>query len=280
MKSKYYLFGLPLLALFATACGNKTSAPEAEEMSDDINEFTVGQKFIYADKNYRVDTDNGTVYLQMSTSVQWPDELGAYDIAALQESLIRKAYRDSASTTVKEAIKKYIEDTSIVDGVKDVVAVDSLPADSMTYFSNVTANVLDMDESMVTYQIVGSTFLGGAHPMTGVRPFTYDFAEGKVLDASNIFLPGTPNDSVMPIIAGALARQMGIPVSSLEDAGIFVSQLTYPGRPYINNNILYFHYDPYEVGPYSLGNVDVAVYPFEIDRFLDPAVKKLFNTGL
>ena len=280
MKSKYYLLGLPVLALLAAACGgNKASAPDTE-MSDDINEFTVGQKFIYADKNYRVDTDYGTVYLQMSTSVQWPDELGAYDIAALQESLIKKAYRDSASTTVKEAIKKYIEDTSIVDGVKEVVAVDSLPADSMTYFSNVTANVLDMDESMVTYQIIGSTFLGGAHPTTGVRPFTYDFAEGKVLDTSNIFLPDVPVDSVMPIIAEALARQMGIPVSSLEDAGIFVNQFTYPGRPYINNNILYFHYDPYEIGPYSLGNVDVAVYPFEIDRFLDPAVRKLFNTGL
>ncbi|MDE6062896.1 MAG: RsiV family protein [Duncaniella sp.] len=279
MKSKYYLLGLPLVALIATACGNG-SASKQGEMSDDINEFTVGQKFFYADKNYRVDTDYGTVYLQMSTSVQWPDELGAYDIAALQESLIKKAYRDSASTTVKEAIQKYIEDTSIVDGAKDVVAVDSLPVDSMTYFSNVTANVLDLDEAMVTYQIVGSTFLGGAHPMTGVRPFTYDFAEGKVLDSSNIFLPDVTNDSVMPIITEALARQLGVPVSSLEDAGIFVSQLTYPGRPYITNNVLYFHYDPYEVGPYSLGNVDVAVYPYEIERFLDPAVKKLFNPEL
>lgn len=279
MKPKYRLIGLPILVLLA-ACGGKTSSTEEAEMSEDINEFTVGQKFLYADKNYRVDTDYGTVYLQMSTSVQWPDELGAYDIAALQESLIRKAYRDSASVTVKEAIKKYIEDTSIVDGAIDVVAVDSLPADSMTYFSSVTANVLDIDESMVTYQIVGSTYLGGAHPMTGVRPFTYDFAEGKVLDISNIFLPDTPTDSVMPIITGALARQMGIPVSSLEDAGIFVNQLTYPGRPYITNNVLYFHYDPYEIGPYSLGNVDVAVYPFEIDRFLAPGVKKLFNQGL
>ncbi|MDE6813066.1 MAG: hypothetical protein K2J28_04430, partial [Duncaniella sp.] len=71
MKSKYYLLGLPLVALIATACGNG-SASKQGEMSDDINEFTVGQKFFYADKNYRVDTDYGTVYLQMSTSVQWP----------------------------------------------------------------------------------------------------------------------------------------------------------------------------------------------------------------
>ncbi len=83
----------------------------------------------------------------------------------------------------------------------------------------------------------------------------------------------------MPVIRTALARQLSVPVDALDRGGIFVSQLTYPGKPYIASNTLYFHYDPYEIGPYALGPVDVAVYPDEVDRFLRPDVKSLFDQG-
>ncbi|WP_368506410.1 RsiV family protein [uncultured Duncaniella sp.] len=55
--------------------------------------------------------------------------------------------------------------------------------------------------------------------------------------------------------------------------------MTYPGIPYISGNTLYFHYDPYEIGPYAMGSVDVAVYPYEIERFLQPSVIRLFDQG-
>ena len=63
-------------------------------------------------------------------------------------------------------------------------------------------------------------------------------------------------------------------------AGIFSSQLTYPGQPYINNNVLYFHYNPYDIAPYSSGMIDVAVYPYEVERFLAPGVINLFDVGI
>lgn len=83
----------------------------------------------------------------------------------------------------------------------------------------------------------------------------------------------------MPIIINALARQLEVPVDGLEKAGIFTSQLTSPGYPYISNNTLYFHYNPYDIAPYSRGMVDVAVYPYEVDRFLTPEAKALFDEG-
>ncbi|MCM1076539.1 MAG: DUF3298 and DUF4163 domain-containing protein [Bacteroides sp.] len=277
MKFSYYLFGLPLVAMMVTGCGGRDAVNG--DAGNVITEFDVNHKLLSANKDYRVETDYGTVYLEMSTSVQWPEKMGGNDISVLRDSIIRIAYNDTVSTSIHDAIKSYLNDTSIIDGANNIEVVDSLPPDSMTYFSGVTAGVIDLDESMVTYQITGSTFLGGAHPMTFTRPFTYDFTEKKVLDNSNIFLPGTPVDSVMPLITDALARQLGVSVRGLERAGVFVSQLTYPGNPYIVGNVLYFHYDPYEIGPFSMGAVDVAIYPYEIDHFLRPSVKALFEQG-
>ncbi len=275
MKLKYYLVGLPLIGLMAASCGNRNETPADSE----ISEFEIHKKLLTADRSYRVETDYGTVYLEMYTSLQWPEKFGGNDIKVLQDSLLNFAYSDTTSVSIRDAINKYLDDTSFVEGVKNITPVDTLPSDSMTYFSSVTGSVLDLDEEMVTYQLVSSSYLGGAHPMTTVRPFTYDFANSQVLDNSNIFRHGTPTDSIVPVIKEALARQLGVSVGGLRNAGVFADQLTYPGIPYISGNTLYFHYDPYEIGPYAMGSVDVAVYPYEIERFLQPSVIRLFDQG-
>ncbi len=276
MKLRHALIVTPLLALALAACSGRK---EKAAPNDGITEFAVNQTLLTADSNYRIDTDYGTVYLELYTSLQWPKTMGSYEIKTLRDSILNFAYSDTVSTSAREAVSRFVHDTSIVEGARNIEPVDTLPADSMTYFNSVTASVIDLDEEMVTYQLTNSSYLGGAHPLTVIRPFTYDFAEGRVLDFASIFRPEVTADSVMPIIREALARQYSVPVNSLERAGFFVNQITYPGKPYISNNTLYFHYDPYEIGPYSLGQVDVAVYPYEVDSLLRPAVKRLFDQG-
>lgn len=275
MKLTPYLLVLPLVALGLASCGRGNSSDAATDI--EIVEFDMHQKLLSAQQAYRVESDGDTVYLNLSTSIQWPERLGGNDIKVLQDSLLAVAYADSTASAVRPAIIAFLSDTTLVEEAIKVTPVDSLPDDAMTYFAGVSASVMDINEEMVTYQVVTSSFLGGPHPMTSTHPFTYDFADSRVLDNNNIFLPGTPVDSIMPVITEALARQLGVPVRRLEHAGIFVSQLTYPGLPYVSGNTLYFHYDPYEIGPYSMGAIDVAVYPYEIDRFVTPSVRRLFD---
>ncbi|MDE5690546.1 RsiV family protein [Duncaniella sp.] len=277
MERKYCFLASAALALALTACGGSGSGRKAD--AGLINEFQVSEVLMTADRDYRVSMDYGDAYLELYTSIHWPERLGDNDISVLRDSLLYFAYGDTTVTDIRAAIRAYLDDTSIVEGIKTVTEVDSLPADTMTYFNNVTASVMEINEDMATYQVVSSTYLGGAHPMTSVRPFTYSFAQGQVIGLDNMFLPGVTVDSIMPVIRTALARQLSVPVDALDRGGIFVSQLTYPGKPYIASNTLYFHYDPYEIGPYALGPVDVAVYPDEVDRFLRPDVKSLFDQG-
>ena len=279
MKNSFLVLGAVATGLFVASCGGSRSNGASGSDEYAITEFEVNQKLVSADKNYRVDTDYGTVYLDIYTSIQWPEKLGGNNLGVLRDSLLSYAYGDTVSSSILDAVKHFLSDTSIIEGATSVVAVDSLPSDSMTYFNSATASVLDLDEEMVTYRVVCSSYLGGAHPMTTIVPFTYDFNTSKVLNADNIFLPGVSADSIMPVIVEALARQYSVPVGALEREGFFMSNLTYPGRPYIANNILFFHFDPYEIGPYSLGAIDVAVYPYELEAYLRPEIKSLFDNG-
>lgn len=274
-----------LLGALATACGGNGESKSAGEV--EITQFAVNEVIMTADRNYRAVSALDTVYLDQYVSLLWPKTLGDADIATLRDSIMYFCFADTLSKTPDEAIQRFISDTSLLTGdgttepLYTVTPVDSLPegVDALgCYFNNVTGSVIELDEEMITYQVTSSTYLGGAHPMTVIRPFTYDFETGQVLDVDNMFRPEC-RDSIMPVIVNALARQLDVPVSGLDRAGIFSSQLTYPGQPYINNNTLYFHYNPYDIAPYSSGMIDVAVYPYEVDTFLRPEVRKLFDLG-
>ena len=280
-KSFYYLAAAILSTTIACSCGGKGTA--AGGKSDNaITNFAVKEVIKTADKNYRLVTDYDTVYMDLYTSIHWPEQLGDADLKVLQDSILYFAYGDTVSTSIDKAIYAYIDDTSIVDGIRESVVVDSIPQGddrTMAYFGNVTVSLVDLDEYMVTYQVMNSTFLGGAHPMTAICPFTYDLRNGRVLNVDNMF-KAEARDSVMPVVINALARQLDVDPMQLEKAGIFTSQLTYPGNPYIANNMLYFHYNPYDIAPYAAGMIDVAVYPYEVASMLKPDVLDLFYLGI
>lgn len=283
-----YVSCLLLVGAAVSGCG-ESGSKKSSGGDVEITEFAVNEVIMTADRNYRVTLQGDTLYFDQYVSVLWPKALGDADISVLRDSLMSYCFDDSVSTTPEEAIRRFVTDTSVLTGDDPdettggytVEPIDSLPAgvDAMgCYFNNVTANVVEMNEEMVTYQVTASSYFGGAHPMTVIRPFTYEFETGRVLDLDNMFTPEGQKE-IMPIIVNALARQLDVPVSGLDRAGIFSSQLTFPGMPYINNNILYFHYNPYDIAPYASGMIDVAVYPYEVEQLLRPEVRKLFDLG-
>lgn len=263
----------------------------------DITEFPVNEVILTANRTYRViPVEGDTVYLDQYASIHWPVELGPTDIGPLRDSLLAYCFSadstaakrhttDANIDTARKAIERFLVDTSaLADSTALITAVESIPApatdgsEPMCYFNNVTATVMELDEQKATFQVTTSSYLGGAHPISAIRPFTYDFAEGRVLTVDNMFT-AQGRDSIMPVIVSALARQLDVPERRLDRAGIFTSQLTYPGQPYIYNNVLYFHYNPYDIAPYSSGMIDVAVYPYEVERWFTPGISDLFDMG-
>lgn len=279
MKHLYVMAGVAAIAALAAGCSR-----ESRESRVDVTEFAVRQSIMTADGTYRLENEADTAYLEQYVSVQWPEELGNADVSVLKDSLLRYCFGDSAvGRDVRTGIENFVCDTSVLEGAyATVVPVDTLPEDDgsvVCLFNNVTASMMEVDEEKVTYKVTQSSFIGGAHPFAVERPFTYDFDGARVLTLDNMFVDGG-REKVMPLIVDALARQLDVPVDRLDRAGIFTSQLTYPGQPYIYNNVLYFHYNPYDIAPYSSGMIDVAVYPYEVESLVQPWVMKLFDTGM
>ncbi len=279
MKKIFSAVFVALILISLGSCSDNARKADAE-----IEEFEIGQIIKSADRNYRFIMAEDTTYVDIYTTIQWPTRLGGADITVLQDSLLRICYPDTSGLAVDAAIKAYLDDTMMfVDMADDgkVERVDSIPDgdEVRSYFSSVSAAATEITEDMATYQVTYASYLGGAHPYTSIYPFTYDLENSRVLTLGDI-LTQEGVDSIMPVIKNALARQLEVPVEQLGRAGIFMSQFDKPGKPYILGTVLYFHYNPYEIAPYSAGMIDVPVYPYELRSWLKPDVKKLFDTTL
>lgn len=280
-------------AIFMASCSGST---ETTSSDIDISRLDVKESILTAERIYRIISDSDTTYLEKSASLTWPVNIADADISSLQNALLRTCFTpDSAATEAtstpplqpdpEEALRNFLLDiTTITSDDANISHVDSLPApadgyDQVCYFDNVKASVIELDEQLITYQITASTYLGGAHPLTSVRPLTYDLSNNRLLTLDNLFRPGTCPDSIMPVIVNALARQFDVKPAHLRRAGIFADQPSAPGIPYIYNNTLFFHYNPYDIAPYSMGMIDVAVYPYEVEQYLTPEAADLFDLG-
>ncbi len=74
-------------------------------------------------------------------------------------------------------------------------------------------------KSAQTQSVVLKIFqdVGGAHPATWYKSFTYNPAKGRAVTLDTLFAPGTkPMDAVFPIVQRELARQTGLtqPISA------------------------------------------------------------------
>lgn len=94
MERKYCFLASAALALALTACGGSGSGRKAD--AGLINEFQVSEILMTADKDYRISMDYGDAYLELYTSIHWPERLGSNDISVLQDSLLYFAYGDTA----------------------------------------------------------------------------------------------------------------------------------------------------------------------------------------
>ena len=264
-------------AAVMAGCSVTTDRSGSAEVSDFVIDQTIksaSQCYAFADSAIDI---NG--YACISASVMWPDKLGDSPIRHLQDSLIARAFASvPAGQGIDSAIKKFVSTPEVfsLDNAK-WTRVDSIPANdagNSAYYLDMTARVTYLDENMVTYQITGSSYTGGAHPNTSMDIFTYDLKTGRVLGKSDMFIAGSEG-KLLEIVKQQLAEDLKAPVDKLSEAGIFVDQLNNIGEPYLNGESVVFHYNPYDIAPYYMGSIDVSVWASTIQQYLTPEVKAL-----
>lgn len=278
---KHYLLpGLAaaaVIAMTAVSC-NKSTDSSTTAASDEISSFEIKLSTKTVARSYAVTNPDEKYYLTLSSSVMWPEVFGSADVAPLQDSIKSYLFGGLAVETIDQTMKDYTRAVEQFGATGSYTPVDSVEQDNpemMNCWIDLRAKMLEANEESVTYDIIKEGFTAGAHPNTSSMPFTYDLKTATVLTAANMFKPGSEAE-VVKVIAEALAGQLNTTPDKLDEAGLF-GPLTTIGAPYILNEAIMFRYNPYEIAPYSMGTINVEVYPYMLDQYLTPQVKALFD---
>jgi hypothetical protein len=118
-------------------------------------------------------------------------------------------------------------------------------------------------------------YTGGAHPNYDRTYFVFDQEAATRVRLSDII-----REESMPALKQLVNRELRAgkklgPRDSLKTALFFVDEAELPENFFFSPGGLGFHWDPYEIAPYSEGYVE-AVVPFgEITAFLSPEGQRL-----
>ncbi len=199
----------------------------------------------------------------VTVQVKYPDITGA-PVAALADSVRAFVLSVAAAAPgVSERTEPYPSVDSLVSSF--VNQYEEYSREMPTEFPH--SWLLERDvviacntPSIVSVRADESSYLGGAHGMTVARLASFDPATGRRLG-----LADWVSDTAAATAAGerAFREQRDITDGqSLARAGFIFFE---DGRFSLNDNVmlcddtLTFHYDPYEIGPYSIGPTDLRL---------------------
>lgn len=207
-----------------------------------------------------------------------PDKLGGKDIKTLQDSLINAVYADSSATTIDQTLSALANRPEGIESFK-MQPVDSVPTSTpaMVYQRMTSASVISFNTDYIVYAINTYAYSGGAHGISESHYINYDINSGKVINFENAFIPNYEN-KLLDAIKSSLMQQFSVTdLDGLQNRGIFTDQLFVSHNIYLSGYDMVFHYNPYDIGPYALGSIDVRVPYYTIEELLTPDVRQLLS---
>ena len=143
---------------------------------------------------------------------------------------------------------------------------DSVEQTMGTYEISAEAEVTVTD-SLVTYIISRWSFTGGAHGMYGIEYHTYSITDGYELSLADLFT--APQLLGMEkLLREKLYAQYGTDNDEgLAKQGFFPEYIALTENFQITPEGITFYYNPYAIGCYALGAVEVAIGREELEQF-------------
>ncbi|MYM12050.1 RsiV family protein [Muribaculum intestinale] len=276
-----YISSAILLSIIAVACSHKSSDTSNEST---ISNFRIVQTVKSATRNYickganAVFADSLPIYSKVHLTIQWPEELGGFNIQPLQDSIMTAIY-ETPKTSIDETILAALDppegsDTYIME------EIDSIPSEeqTMTLYRDKIASAITFSPSYIVYQIMTASYGGGAHGMTVSRFINYDFDSTRVITPQLAFKAGCDETLLKAIQEQLMAMCQVRSLNELDNYGIFSNQIFVSPEFYLQGYNIVFHYNPYDIAPYSTGSINVPVPYYSIRECLSPEVLRLLTS--
>ena len=277
MKMRYVAVAIVAAMPFVfTSCGGPEGSRSGVTAEDGVvNSVEVVQSLKSISRSYKMVSEEDTCWLTIINNVDWPEKIGSADITALQDTIMALSFRTYRQGDIDTSMKNYASDTRSYE-LGTAEAVDSVPAEASTkaYYHEVKGRVIQLNTRYLSYEVSSTQYLGGAHPYSSSVPFTFDLAEGKVLEGIDLFKPDMAEELTMAV-RSALAERYGAEDLDLESVGFFSNDIVPSDFVYVCDNMIVFYYNEYDIAPYYMGAIEVRLSPWMIENCLTPMAKKL-----
>ena len=218
-----------------------------------------------------------SVFAAARYSVVWPKRIGEQDFNALRDSLTMLTFGvkgvdfdQAAKTFLQSGLNNLIADSDSVAHKYEKVPFEEADDEPRANFNMVTSEVTLLNPNLLVINVNNQLYYyGAAHGMQYSNFINYSILNHELMTADNTFLPG--NDKGILSLINNAARERYDSEGVLFDEPIS----TYANFQITENEII-FVYQPYEVGPYSRGIIEVPVSQQDLYRFLtESAIKTL-----
>ncbi len=144
------------------------------------------------------------------------------------------------------------------------------------------ANVVHQNSDVMAVEVLSEGYLGGAHGFTDKTLMTFDVRTGARLGVSDVVEDGA-RTTLSKIVEAEFRRTRNIAGStSLQEAGFFIlpgQEMPLAENFALTGRGLELQYNPYEVGPYSMGPTRVVVPREAIEPLLTASLKGACGTA-
>lgn len=119
-------------------------------------------------------------------------------------------------------------------------------------------------DSLIGYVITRAGYTGGAHGMYGTECHTYSLRDGFELSLADLFSEAALQRLDEVIREKIAAQYHASTDDELSEAGFFPEYIAPTENFLISESGITFYYNPYDIGCYALGAVEVTLTPEEL----------------
>ncbi|MDR1446442.1 MAG: RsiV family protein [Treponema sp.] len=131
--------------------------------------------------------------------------------------------------------------------------------ESMNWYHNETVSLVTESPRIRVFSKTGESYTGGAHGIREQRYFVIDRPAGRQIDTAFIIKNGAEGE-LTALINDALRFRADLgPGAALTEGGFFEETVEITENFFLDKAGMSFHWDQYEIAPYSMGPVEVCI---------------------
>ena len=209
----------------------------------------------------------------MSIDITLPMVEGDNSRADLINQEILYVAFDSEIGTPEERMEMYVDYLKdeyysyYPDYVDSKNMYDSFPWLNHSY--EIKGEFIPSREGTLCYKLQKVSFGGGAHGMESTQYLMFDSNSGKPIGLDDIFKDGY-SEQLCNNLVDALARKLSVEgIDAVKKMGYLYNMDMYvTGNFRMDNDSIIFHYNRYEIAPYSFGETEIVLGLNELEEIM------------